>query len=166
MHFVRKRAGMSIHEPEPDLVLGSLPHASDSLEQRTAEAAIIAGVSALVGVPLAPARIPIDGARVEVDGANPDNTVLVEAYARIGALKGAQPRKLASDAFKLAWAGQKLNATRLIIAVAGVDAENYLHRPGAWLTAAVRDAGIEVIRIDLDDEMRASLVAAQSRQFR
>ena len=45
MHFVRKRAGMSIHEPEPDLGLGSLPHASDSLEQRTAEAAIIAGVS-------------------------------------------------------------------------------------------------------------------------
>ena len=92
--------------------------------------------------------------------------VLVEAYARIGALKGAQPRKLATDAFKLAWAGQKLGATRLILAVADEAAASYLHRPGAWLTASIRDDGIEIIVAELGDVMREAILAAQARQYR
>lgn len=92
--------------------------------------------------------------------------MLVEAYARIGALKGAQPRKLATDAFKLAWAGQKLGATRLILAVADETAAGYLRRPGAWLTPAIRDAGIEVIVAEIDDALRSTIIAAQARQFR
>lgn len=141
-------------------------HASDSSEQRTAEAAIIAAVSEHVGVPLGPATIRIDDARVQIDGASEDRTVLVEAYARIGRLHGAQPRKLATDAFKLVWAGGKLSADRLIIAVADHEAERHLQRPGAWLTAALRDANVEVIRVDLDDTLRTSLIAAQQRQYR
>jgi len=141
-------------------------HASDSTEQRTAEIAIIAAVSEIVGVPLAPARIKIDDARVEIDGASDDRSVLVEAYARIGALRGGQPKKLATDAFKLAWAGEKLGAQRRIIAVAGEEADAYLRRPGAWLTAALRDANVEIVHVPLTPELVASLTHAQTRQYR
>lgn len=98
-------------------------HASDSSEQRATEIAIIAAVSEIVAVPLAPARIAIGEARVEIDGASEDRSVLVEAYARVGALRGGQPKKLATDAFKLAWAGEKLGAQRLIIAIVGDEAD-------------------------------------------
>lgn len=141
-------------------------HVSDSAEQRAAERAIIAAVAEQLGVELTPARIPIEDAHVEIDGASADRAVLVEAYARIGALKGAQPRKLATDAFKLAWAGQRLGATRLVIAVADEVVAGYLQRPGAWLTAALRDAGVDVLVAELDEDMRSAVQAAQSRQFR
>jgi len=141
-------------------------HASDSTEQRTAEITIIAAVSDIVGLPLAPARITIDDARVEIDGASADRSVLVEAYARIGVVRGGQPKKLATDAFKLAWAGKKVSAQRLIIAVAGEEADAYLRRPGAWLTAALRDANVEIIHVPLGAELRDSLTQAQTRQYR
>ncbi|MGO1548150.1 hypothetical protein [Microbacterium gubbeenense] len=141
-------------------------HASDSSEQRAAEIAIIAAVSEIVAVPLAPARIAIGEARVEIDGASEDRSVLVEAYARVGALRGGQPKKLATDAFKLAWAGEKLGAQRLIIAIVGDEADAYLRRPGAWLTAALHDAKIEVIHVPLTADIRDSLTQAQARQYR
>lgn len=53
----------------------------------------------------------------------------------------------------------------VVIARPGVDAERRLDQRGASLTAAGRDTGIEVVRVDLDDEMRAPLVAAESCQF-
>ncbi|MGO3319199.1 MAG: hypothetical protein ACTIL0_01675 [Microbacterium gubbeenense] len=92
--------------------------------------------------------------------------MLVEAYARVGALRGGQPKKLATDAFKLAWAGEKLGAQRLIIAIVGDEADAYLRRPGAWLTAALHDAKIEVIHVPLTADIRDSLKQAQARQYR
>lgn len=149
-----------------ELMTDATLHASDSTEQRTAEVAIVAAVSGIVGVPLTPARITIADARVEIDGASEDRSVLVEAYARIGAVRGGQPKKLATDAFKLAWAGEKLGAQRLIIAVAGEEADAYLRRAGAWLTAALRDANVEIIHVPLSVELRESLADAQARQYR
>ncbi|PYY34484.1 hypothetical protein DEJ32_14855 [Curtobacterium sp. MCPF17_046] len=127
---------------------------------------IIAAIAAHVGVPLAPARVEFeDGVRVELDGASEDQKVLVEAYAHVGALRGGQPKKLATDAFKLLWAGRKLEATRLVIAVIDVEVEQYLTRPKAWLTAALRDSGVEVIRVAIDDEAHARVEAAQQLQL-
>ncbi|CNL23430.1 Uncharacterised protein [Mycobacterium tuberculosis] len=45
-------------------------------------------------------------------------------------------------------------------------AASYLHRPGAWLTASIRDAGIEIIVAELGDVMREAILAAQARQYR
>lgn len=141
------------------------PHVSDSLAQRDAEPLIIAAVAAYVGVPLAPARITFeDGVRVEIDGASEDRAVLVEAYAHTGVLRGGQPKKLATDAFKLTWAGRKLGSTRLIIAVIDEEVEQYLLRPKAWLTAAMRDSAVEVVRVDIDESARARVAAAQRLQ--
>ena len=141
------------------------PHVSDSLAQRNAEPLIIAAVAAYVGVPLAPARITFeDGVRVEIDGASEDRAVLVEAYAHTGVLRGGQPKKLATDAFKLTWAGRKLGSTRLIVAVIDEEVEQYLLRPKAWLTAAMRDSAVEVVRVDIDESARARVAAAQRLQ--
>ncbi|MCS5521797.1 hypothetical protein NY551_03495 [Curtobacterium flaccumfaciens pv. oortii] len=141
------------------------PHVSDSLAQRDAEPLIIAAVAAYVGVPLAPARITFeDGVRVEIDGASEDRAVLVEAYAHTGVLRGGQPKKLATDAFKLTWAGRKLGSTRLIIAVIEEEVEQYLLRPKAWLTAALRDSAVEIVRVSISDDARARVADAQRLQ--
>jgi uncharacterized protein (DUF2252 family) len=141
------------------------PHASDSLAQRDAEPLIIGAVAAHVGVPLAPARITFDdGVRVEIDGASEDRAVLVEAYAHTGELRGGQPKKLATDAFKLTWAGRKLGSTRLIVAVIDEEVEQYLLRPKAWLTAALRDSAVEVVRVSIAEDARARVVDAQRLQ--
>jgi len=144
-----------------------VPHASDSSAQRAAEPLIVDAVAAFVGVQLAAAAIDLgDGVKVQIDGASADRSVLVEAYAHVGPLLSGQSRKLTTDAFKLVWAGGRVGATRLVIAVADSDAEAYLLRPRAWLTAALRDSGVEVVRVSIDPEARARVVDAQKIQFR
>lgn len=142
-------------------------HPSDSLAQRDAEVIIIAALSAELGVTLGKASIPTgNGGRVEVDGATEDLSILVEAYAHQGVLRGGQPKKLATDALKLTWIGRQTGAKRLILAVADERVEAYLRRPRAWLTQALVDLGVEVIRVDLDDATSSALVAAQTVQYR
>jgi hypothetical protein len=142
-----------------------VPHASDSSAQRAAEP--LNAVAEFVGVPLAEATIDLgNGVKVQIDGASPDRSVLFEAYAHVGPLLSGQSRKLTTDAFKLVWAGGRLGARRLVIAVADVEAEAYLLRPRAWLTATLRDSSVEVVRVVIDAEAHARVVEAQKIQFR
>ncbi len=142
-------------------------HPSDSLAQRDAEVIIIAALSAKLGVPLAKSSIPTgNGGRVELDGASKDFSILVEAYAHQGVLRGGQPKKLATDALKLTWIGRLVGATRLILAVADEQVEAHLRRPKAWLTQALIDLDVEVVRVELDDATAAALRTAQTVQYR
>jgi len=142
-------------------------HPSDSRAQRDAEVVIVAALSEQLNVPLRKLSVPTgNGGRVEFDGASDDRTVLVEAYAHQGALRGAQPKKLATDALKLSWMGGRLGAKRLVLAVADEQVEAYLRRPSAWLTQALIDLGVEVIRVDVDDATAAALQEAQTTQYR
>lgn len=143
------------------------PHPSDSAAQRDAEEVILAVVAERLGVELLKASIPTrNGGRVEIDGATDDRSVLVEVYARQGALAGAQPKKLATDALKLTWIGKEVHAERLILAVADERVESYLRRPSAWLTQALVDLGVEVIRVDVDTATSEALQQAQRAQYR
>ena len=75
------------------------PHASDSAIQRDAERAILERASRLLGVTVAPRAFALPGgARVEVDGASADLSVLLEVFARQGALNGGQQKKVCQDA--------------------------------------------------------------------
>lgn len=142
-------------------------HPSDSRAQLDAEIAIIAALSAQLGEPLAKTSVATgNGGRVEIDGSTTDLSVLAEAYAHQGALRGGQPKKLATDALKLTWIGRQVGAKRLILAVADGEVESYLRRPRAWLTQALIDLGVEVIRVDLDDATLSALRTAQTVQFR
>jgi hypothetical protein len=145
----------------------TVPHPSDSTAQRDAEPLIVSAVSEYRGIELSAATIGLDdGVEVQIDGASQDRSVLVEAYAHVGPLLSGQSRKLSNDAFKLVWAGRRLGASRLVIAVADIDAEAYLTRPHAWLTAALRDSAVEVLRVSIDAAARARVVEAQRVQFR
>jgi hypothetical protein len=142
-------------------------HASDSRAQRDAEVVIIAALSAALGVQLTKVSVRTDnGGRVELDGASEDLGILVEAYAHQGTLHGSQPKKLAADALKLTWIGRQLRAKRLILAVADEQVALYLRRPTAWLTQALVDLGVEVVRVEIDDATASALHAAQTTQYR
>jgi hypothetical protein len=139
-------------------------HASDSLEQRTAESLILAGVSKIVGVELAPQSLRLDGGpRVDVDGVAPDESVLVEIFAHQGRLRGAQFHKVARDALKLITLGRNRPASKLIVAFGDPDAAACV-TGASWLAEALSTWQIEVLVVELDDAVRAGLRDAQVRQ--
>ncbi|SIM54915.1 hypothetical protein [Micromonospora cremea] len=141
------------------------PHQSDSQTQRRAEEEIVAGLAASLGVVLTkPARIALSGGVfVEVDAATPDMGVVVEAYARQGRLKGAQPKKIAQDVLKLAllkrepgWEG-----TRTIIAFASHDARDSI---SGWLARAAAEFGVELFVVEIPEALRARILNTQRHQ--
>src|SRR5687768_15178764 len=77
-------------------------HKSDSSVQREAEAEMLVALSKELRLDLTerPARVA-DLAGLQPDGIDWDQRVIVEAYARVGPLKGAQPHKVKGDILKL-----------------------------------------------------------------
>jgi len=139
-------------------------HQSDSHEQRSAEPLIRQAVSTAVGVELEPRSLRLDGgARVDVDGVAPDESVLVEIFAHQGRLKGAQFHKVARDALKLVTLRRSRSSCRLIIAFGDPEAAACVSA-GSWLAEALRVWEIEVVVVDLNEDVRASLRSAQARQ--
>lgn len=142
----------------------AVAHPSDSHEQRSAEALILRAVSAAVGAELVPRSLRLDaGARVDVDGVSSDESIIVEVFAHQGRLKGAQFHKVARDALKLITLGRSRNASRLIIAFGDADAAACVSA-SSWLAEALRTWGVEVMAVDLDEDVRTGLRAAQVRQ--
>lgn len=141
-----------------------MPHASDSTAQSDAEPLILAAVAEQVGVALEPRRLTLPGgATADVDGVAPDESVLVEVFARQGALKGGQRGKIARDTLKLITLGQHRPAARLILALADEAAAKPL-KGKSWLAEALATFEIEVLLVSLDAEVRAGIRAAQVRQ--
>jgi hypothetical protein len=146
---------------------GGEPHPGRSDVQQSVEPLAMSYIAEELGIELEPRQIALgDGPSIRVNGASADNQVLVELNTHIGPLKGSQPHKLTADAFKLIWAGSRLDAKRLIIAVVGEETEKYLQRPKAWLTAALSDSQVEVMRVRLDQVVVQGIVEAQKRQYR
>lgn len=141
-----------------------MAHQSDSLEQRTAEPLILAGVSKIVGVDLAPRSLRLErGARADVDGAAVDESVLVEIFAHQGRLKGAQFHKVARDALKLITLGRSRPASKLLIAFGDPNAAACV-TGASWLAEALATWRIDVLVVELEDAVRAGLRDAQVRQ--
>lgn len=120
-----------------------------------------------LGVPLAKTSIATaNGGHVEIDAASSDLSVLVEIFAHRGKVLSGQGRKLAQDVLKLTWIRERAGAERIVLAIADPAVELYLTRPKAWLTQAISDLGVEVIRVELDAETTAALERAQVTQYR
>ncbi len=74
---------------------------SDSREQRAAEPLILRRVAEHLDRPLTPQTVKLaSGAKVQVDGVAGDMSAFVEIFARHGALKGGQQKKVSHDALK------------------------------------------------------------------
>jgi hypothetical protein len=156
---LRGRGAVVDHRPVSSM------HRSDSLEQREAEPLIRSGVeAALGGTTLTPTTLTLpNGARVDVDGVDDEQRVFVEIFAKQGRLRGAQFHKVARDALKLITITKDRPETRRIVAFADQQAADCVLGK-SWLAEALTTWGIEVLVVELDEEIRAGLRAAQARQ--
>ncbi len=137
---------------------------NDSSEQQAAEAMIRRRVAEFLGTTLEPKRLTLGaGAGIQVDGVAPDNLAFVEIRARQGALKGGQKHKVANDALKLITLRRDYPDARLAIVFADELAADYATK-GTWMAEALAAWNVEVIVVEIDEEVRAGVRAAQVRQ--
>lgn len=164
MRHVRRRLPSVAEELEHVETLDRPP--GDSQEQRDAEAVLIAALSARLGVALAPRELRFDnGVRVKLDAASDDLSILVEAWAHQGVVKSAQRNKVLTDAFKLAFTSRALGGDRRLILLLSDDAAAKKFA-GGWPAAALREFGVTVEVVEIDEETRRRIRAAQDRQYR
>lgn len=140
-------------------------HPSDSLAQRSAEAALLVELGRSLGFPLAGDRVDLEnGCFANVDGINREHRFICEVYSRIGKLQAAQVEKVASDVLKLSVLERALGGTwRKAMCFVDETAANTL-RNRSWLAKAARDTNIEVIVTPLPSQLREAVLAAQVRQ--
>lgn len=152
---------------DPETTPGAEPllKAGNSKVQQDAEQEILAKTAVRLGVPgLSPGPVALAaGPTVEVDGVDPARTTFVEAFARQGALKGGQRKKVAQDILKLSLIKADHPTARAVIAFACPDARKSIT---GWVAHAAAKHGIELIVVDLEPETRERILAAQKRQYR
>jgi|GEM_PF-945402 len=142
-----------------------MPHPSDSATQRYAEALIREMLADAFGVELKPKSVMLgERATVALDGASPDESVLVEIFARQGTLKAGQKQKVKGDALKLITLAQTRPGVRLVLAFGSEDAARFALE-ASWVAEALRIWGVEVFVAELEPDVRSGLHAAQARQI-
>jgi hypothetical protein len=137
-------------------------HKSDSTEQQAAESFILAAIAKRLSLNFDEAADL--GLGVKLDGIDPRQRVVVEAYARVGSLKGAQLHKVKGDLLKLAFIEKKLGTGwRKIMCFGSHEAASFLLGT-SWAAEAARSFGIEVFVEPLPPEQAQSVLSAQQRQ--
>lgn len=137
-------------------------HKSDSTEQQIAENHMLRAVEVKLGLHFAMGATL--GIGVQPDGIDLENKVVVEAYARVGELKGAQLHKVKADILKLAYIDKKLGpGWRKIMCFGSEEAAKSL-RGSSWAAEAARVFGIEIHVEPLPSEQAMLVKAAQERQ--
>jgi hypothetical protein len=129
---------------------------------------MITEFSRLRGVPLTPARLDLDdGVAVQVDGVAPDYSLLCEAYAHQGPLKGGQTDKVVADAFKLLYLARRLPDAELVLLFSDDAAARTFRPPSkSWVAKAMSSFAVKVEVVQVPAAIRAELRQAQARQFR
>ncbi|MGJ6960635.1 hypothetical protein ACSDR0_01915 [Streptosporangium sp. G11] len=165
----RPRKPCSADGPKPELEgqPKDLPP-GNSDEQRRAERVMLEMVGERFGVVLAPRVISLsDGVRVEIDGVSDDLSILVEAWAHQGRPKAAQKNKVLSDTLKLLYVASTLEVSpRLVLCLSDPLAAHHFTAARSWAAMALRNFAVEVVVVELPAEVRAAVLAAQTRQFR
>ena len=140
-------------------------HQSDSAVQREAEIAIIDALAAKLGVVLVGGgTLSLSGGvRIQLDARSEDGKFAVEAYARQGRLKGGQLKKIAQDVLKLALLRREPDHAdvRPIIVFASDEARSSIT---GWVKRAADVFGVELHVVDIDPDLRATIVATQDQQ--
>jgi hypothetical protein len=141
--------------------------AGDSSEQREAEEILVAQLGRHLRVSLAKRRFPLTGGGwLELDGACDFPPVLCEAWAHLGKPKSAQKNKVMADAMKLLHVARLCRGEPRLILVLG-DEEAAGHFKGkSWMAQALQASGTEVQVVNLPEETKRAIRAAQKRQLR
>ena len=139
-------------------------HKSDSSEQQTAEEYMLMSLQEELGIEFdSEAVLPVD-IGVKLDAIDPISKVVVEAYARVGKVKGAQLNKIKGDILKLALIEKKLGSGwRKIMCFASDEAAKYV-QGNSWVAKAAREFDIEIHVVYLPDEQKNNVITAQKRQ--
>ncbi len=139
-------------------------HPSDSTAQREAEQHLLLALQESIGAHfVADATLPLDPS-IKPDGVDPQRKIVVEVYARVGALKGAQLHKAKADLLKLAYVRYQLGADwRAIVCFGSREAAAFL-LGRSWAAEAARAFGVEVMVEELPAHQRERVLAAQERQ--
>lgn len=141
-----------------------MPHVSDSAVQRSIEALALAALEASLPATFTPgAALPVP-LGTKPDGVDLKRKIVVEVYARVGKLKSGQQHKVKGDLLKLAYIRQQLGADwrAILCFVDHVAAATTLGK--GWHANAAKAFGLEVLVVDLPDEVRSSIQAAQVAQ--
>jgi hypothetical protein len=109
-------------------------------------------------------RLP-EGGHVQIDGVDHEAGVYVEAFAHQGTLKVGQIRKVIMDAFKLAFLARTRPGAQMILLFSD-PAASTLFTSKRWFAQAIRQLGVQVEVVDVPEELKARLNAAQKRQYR
>lgn len=141
-------------------------HKSDSLEQRTAEDLVRDWLSAELKAPLSHGAVTLQNSNcsVQIDGYNEEAKVACEIYCRVGALKGSQPDKIASDILKLMLVEKDKGGTwTKIICFVDEEAANVLNKK-SWLSEIARQTGVQCRIAPIEEAAKQKILAAQGRQ--
>ena len=136
-------------------------HPSHAATHIETEALILKAVAEQLGIPLRQGvDIEFADAVMKVDGAAEDESVLVEIFAHVGKLRGGQKHKVSTDALKLLALAESRPGAKLILAFADHEAASSI---SGWKKAVLDQRGIERIVVELSEQDRAALVAAQKK---
>jgi len=139
-------------------------HPSSSEEQRKAEVSIRLALARHLGEVFSEPPPALKGLELDAFAPGPP-PVLVEIFAHVGRSKSGQQRKLSRDMTKLLLAERKLGqACRKVVAV--IDPAAIAHCANGWDGEFARAFDIELCVVTVDEELHATVTAAQKRQFR
>lgn len=141
---------------------------SSSLEQQRAEDEIFYMVEEWLGCKVS--RNPKvkmcknDSVHIEPDFYSEEHSIIGEIFAHIGGNKKGQSTKIAKDLLKMLLIEKdQCKSFRKIIVVCDEQEEKTLSGKSA-LAESIRQFGIELKRVDISDELRDTIIFAQSRQ--
>jgi len=142
-----------------------MKHASDSTEQISAEQHLLGKLKDKINVSLESAKIKLpSGVVIQFDGYNEKEKILCEVYARIGALKGSQPDKVASDILKMLLVEKELNQKfEKHYCFSSEEAAKKLIG-NSWLGATAKRFNVKIHVFELPIEMTETIKKAQERQ--
>lgn len=109
-------------------------------------------------------RVKIGEGYCQPDGVNSAGSRIVEVYAHVGPLKGAQSKKVAQDILKLAAIRRQPGYETASCEIFFVDRDAMKSVRG-WMKEAAREFGVNLRLLkDFSPELRERLVNAQERQ--
>jgi hypothetical protein len=136
-------------------------HLSSSKVQREIEIAMLEQLGKDLGVKLEKKRVDFEGAIMEIDGVDRAEIVFVEVFARIGALKAGQKKKVATDALKFVALKARYPDAKFILAFADQAASDSVV---GWQRAVQDHHGIERVVVKIPKKLKEKLLVIQADQ--
>jgi hypothetical protein len=91
---------------------------------------------------------------------------LVEAWAHQGPAKGGQKHKVVADAFKLVFAEHLLGRTCQKVLLLSDHEAAASFQGDSWVASAFEEYGVKIRVVELSEQLRTEIRAAQDRQRR